>query len=282
VSPRFAKRLLYGALLLALVGGGLWLDAKRGESGLPALWAPLLATAITLASIRELLGLLEGAGCRLPRAPLLLASALLLLGKTWVEYHAMEPRAAWHSTTLAFVTIGVAALLLRDRDVTTGIARAGGAALVLLVTQLLSTLIDVVYDFGTGHLFALILATKAGDMGAYLAGKTLGRRKLIPHISPGKTVEGAIGGLAASLAVAGWLIVRAGEGRYTVGEALLVGALLFVAGHIGDLFESLWKRAAKVKDSGALLPEFGGALDLVDSLLFAIPAGYALLRLFAS
>ncbi|MSR46692.1 MAG: hypothetical protein EXS13_06465 [Planctomycetes bacterium] len=281
MSSRLGKRLLFGPLLIALVGGGLWLDAQRIAGGTPPLWSPLLATLIALASVKELLQLLAGTGCVLPRWPLLAVSASLLLAKTWVEYHGLEPRAAWHSATLAAATIFVAALLLRERDVSSGIARAGGAALVLLVTQLLSTLIDVVYDFGPFLLFALVISTKAGDMGAYLVGKSCGRHKLIPHVSPGKTVEGAIGGLAAAMAVACWLIGHFGGRNYHLFELLAVGALLFVAGHVGDLFESLWKRAAKVKDSGQLLPEFGGALDLVDSLLFAVPAGYALLRLFA-
>jgi CDP-diglyceride synthetase len=279
VDSRLAKRLLFGALLIALVGGALWVDHREVESGGRPIWSPLLAVAISLAALRELLDLLSRAGCLLPRTPMLLAGATFLLAKVVVEFEECEPRAAWLAAASAAVVTIVVALLLLDRDVEHGVLRSGGAALFILVAQLLSTLIDVVYDFGTGLLFALILSVKAGDMGAYLAGKSLGRVKLIPHVSPGKTVEGAIGGLIAALAMAWWLLERFGAGRFTVAERLAVGALLFVAGHVGDLFESLWKRAAKVKDSGRLLPEFGGALDLVDSLLFALPAGYAALRL---
>lgn len=279
MDSRFAKRLVFSVLLIVLVGGALRLDHGRGASGGLPIWSPLLAVAIALASLRELLDLLAKAGCLLPRLPLLAAGAALLLGKVAVELQSCEPRPAWHAALSTAVATFVAALLLRDRDVERGVLRAGGAALFLLVAQLLSTLLDIVYDFGTGLLFALILAAKAGDMGAYLAGKALGRTRLIPHVSPGKTIEGGVGGLLATMAVAWWLLERFGAGRFSGGERLAVGALLFVTGHVGDLFESLWKRAAKVKDSGQLLPEFGGALDLVDSLLFALPAGYAALRL---
>lgn len=282
MNSRFAKRLVFGALLIALVGGSLWLDSRRAAGGGVALWSPLLAVAIALSSVRELLALLASAGCRLPRFALLGSTAAVLLARVVVEHQGLEPRAAWNAAALAGAVIVVAASLLRDRDVDSGALRSGGAALVLLVTQLMATQIDVIFDLGTGLLFALLLATKAGDMGAYLAGKTLGRHKLIPHVSPGKTIEGAIGGLVAAIAMSWWLIGRFGDGRFSVGERVVVGVVLFVAGHVGDLFESLWKRAAKVKDSGHLLPEFGGALDLVDSLLLALPAGYALLRLFAA
>ncbi len=279
MDPRFAKRIVFSALLIALIGGALRLDQRCVETGGRPIWSPLLAVAIALASLRELLDLLAKAGCLLPRVPMLAAGAAFLLAKVTVELQGCEPRAAWHAASFTAVATFVAALLLLDRDVERGVLRAGGAALFLLVAQLLSTLLDIVYDFGTGLLFALILAAKAGDMGAYLTGKAFGRTRLIPHISPGKTVEGGVGGLLAAMAMAWWLLERFGSGRFCAGERLAVGALFFVAGHVGDLFESLWKRAAKVKDSGQLLPEFGGALDLVDSLLFALPAGYAALRL---
>ena len=279
MNSRFSKRLLFGTLLVVLIGGGLMLDAARGETGGRPLFAPLLATLFTLASVRELLALLSLGGCPLPRAPFLGAAALLLLGRAHLAFHQVERAGAWNDALFATVVVALSALLLIDRDVASGARRAGAAALVLLFTQLCATWIDIVYVLGSGPLFALVLGAKAGDIGAYLAGKSLGRRKLIPHISPGKTIEGAVGGLAAALLVTAWLLGHFAPGRFSPGERLAVGALLFVAGHVGDLIESLWKRAAGVKDSGRLLPEFGGALDLVDSLFLSVPAGYALLRL---
>ncbi len=279
MSARLAKRLGFGALLIALIGGGLWLDASRVAAGSRPLWAPLLATLFALVSVRELVTMLTGAGCPLPRAPLIGGAALLLLGRVHIAFHQLARAEAWNAALFVGVVIALAIVLLRDRDVASGARRAGGVALVLLFTQLSATMIDVVYELGSGPLFALVLGAKAGDMGAYLVGKSLGRHKLIPHISPGKTIEGALGGIVASLLVTVWLLGQFAPGRFSLGERLAVGLVLFVAGHVGDLFESMWKRAAGVKDSGRLLPEFGGALDLVDSLFLSVPAGYALLRL---
>jgi phosphatidate cytidylyltransferase len=114
------------------------------------------------------------------------------------------------------------------------------------------------------------------DTGAYLAGRALGRRELIPHISPSKTVEGLAGGvLAATLAAAlgTWLI------GLPIWHAVILGPLVALAAQAGDLAESLLKRAADRKESGYLIPGHGGMLDRLDSFLFAAPvlAGYALL-----
>ena len=113
----------------------------------------------------------------------------------------------------------------------------------------------------------------AGDISAYYVGSYLGRRKLSPAISPGKTVEGAMGGLAANL-LAGAI------GKYFFLPALAWGPVLVfavvagIAGQAGDLFESEMKRSSKIKDSGGLLPGHGGFLDRIDALLFASPVAY--------
>ncbi len=114
-----------------------------------------------------------------------------------------------------------------------------------------------------------------GDTGALYAGSLLGRHKLCPAVSPKKTIEGAIGGLASNLVFA-WifklLIFNDINGLTCTVFALLVGAV----GQIGDLFESEFKRAAGVKDSGTLLPGHGGFLDRLDALILAAPAAYLL------
>lgn len=116
---------------------------------------------------------------------------------------------------------------------------------------------------------ALLMAQWAGDIAAMIVGKRFGRRKLAPLLSPGKTVEGAVGNVAASVAVAAlaaWLL----------GWPWSLGAILGIAtgvmGQVGDLFESALKRKAGVKDSGSLLPGHGGLLDRIDSLLFSAMA----------
>jgi len=130
----------------------------------------------------------------------------------------------------------------------------------------------------------LVVVTKFTDIGAYLVGSTLGRHKMIPRISPKKTWEGTAGGIA--FAVASSLIFGhfmraelAGAGLNAV-HATILGLLLGVAAVVGDLAESLIKREAGVKDSGIWLPGHGGALDLVDSLLFTAPLLFIYLRLF--
>jgi len=128
-----------------------------------------------------------------------------------------------------------------------------------------------------------ILLTWASDTGAYAVGRKLGRHKLIPSVSPGKTVEGAIGGLAASMLIA-WLYTRfvlhpatSLDFRWHPLGALFFGALVSVAAQLGDIAESLLKREAGAKDSSHLIPGHGGVLDRLDSLLFVMPISYVVL-----
>ena len=134
---------------------------------------------------------------------------------------------------------------------------------------------------GTALLFLPVVLTWASDTGAYFVGRAIGRRKLIPAVSPGKTVEGAIGGLVASV-LATWLYVAfvlrpVGHLSLTPSGMVIFGVLLSAAAQLGDLAESLFKREAGVKDSSRLIPGHGGVLDRVDSLLFALPVAYFLL-----
>lgn len=113
----------------------------------------------------------------------------------------------------------------------------------------------------------------AGDIGALYAGTYLGRHKLCPSVSPGKTIEGSLGGLAGNVVV-GAAIKLIFFPRLLWGESILFFLILGVVGQIGDLYESEFKRAAGVKDSGVILPGHGGLLDRIDALLFALPVAY--------
>ena len=114
----------------------------------------------------------------------------------------------------------------------------------------------------------LVLAcTIMADTLAFFVGKAIGRHKMAPHISPGKTVEGAIGGLVGSIIAA--LVVRIYSPWLPTKDALVLGLVVGVVGQWGDLFESTFKRDFRVKDSGKILPGHGGILDRFDSLLFA-------------
>jgi phosphatidate cytidylyltransferase len=127
-----------------------------------------------------------------------------------------------------------------------------------------------------------LLVTWASDTGAYAAGRTLGRHKLIPLVSPGKTVEGAIGGLVASVIVA-WAFgngvlrpaAQLGFKWYPWG-IIAFGVAISVAAQVGDLAESLLKREAGAKDSSRILPGHGGILDRLDSLFFVLPVSFLL------
>lgn len=118
-------------------------------------------------------------------------------------------------------------------------------------------------------LLFLFLVNWAGDIFAYLVGRGFGRVLLFPHISPKKTLEGSLGGLAGSLAVA-WGLTLWWK-TLDVGTALVLAAILAVAGQAGDLVESALKRSADLKDSASFLPGHGGLLDRVDSLIFGAP-----------
>lgn len=134
---------------------------------------------------------------------------------------------------------------------------------------------------GTATLMLPVLCTWASDIGAYAAGRTLGRRKLIPSVSPGKTLEGAIGALVAAgllAAVYEVLVLKPyAQLGFRPGVAVAFGVLVSVVAQLGDLVESLLKRDAGVKDSSQLIPGHGGVLDRVDSLLFVLPVAYLLL-----
>jgi phosphatidate cytidylyltransferase len=166
-------------------------------------------------------------------------------------------------------------------------ALAGGEELRAGVLRAAWTLLGVVYaggllgygsllrasSDGRGLIFFVACTTWAGDIGAYYVGSRLGRRPLAPRISPKKTVEGALGGIAATVLVAA--LGSAGIWpRLPVMTAIWVGAVLALVGMLGDLAESAVKRAAGVKDSGRIIPGHGGVLDRLDSVIFGCPVLY--------
>lgn len=123
----------------------------------------------------------------------------------------------------------------------------------------------------------LLFVTKSGDIGAYFIGKAFGRHQLIPRISPKKSIEGTIGGFIVSFTMA--ILFKGFLPSVSTVHIFVLGLLLGLLSQVGDLSESLIKRDCKVKDSGTLFPGLGGALDLIDSLLFTAPIFYFYLRL---
>lgn len=243
------------AILAALGAGELFRIARaRGVAPLETLGIPLagLLPIAVVAAHRGLLG-------NLPTW--IAVSVLAVLGASiWARGVAGGPLAAVAVTVFGVLyTGGMLSFGYAIRYHPYAVGRAAGTALVL---------------------FPLVL-TWTSDTGAFFAGRTFGRRKLIPAVSPAKTVEGALGGLLLSMLVA-WVYAafvlapyaRLGMRPYL---ALAFGAAVSAAAQIGDLAESLIKREAGVKDSSRLLPGHGGILDRFDSLFFVLPIAYLLL-----
>jgi phosphatidate cytidylyltransferase len=193
-------------------------------------------------------------------------AAMLLFAA--VGFTRADPRAGFMTWAITSFGVAYVGLLLPTIVLVAHLAPSGGSA---------NTPVGV-FGIGSGAAWALLLVLVVWgyDTGAYLVGRSLGRRRLLDHISPSKTVEGLAGGLV--LATLG-----AGVGAALVGlepwHPLIIGPVVGLAAQAGDMAESMLKRAADRKESGFIVPGHGGILDRIDSFLFAAPvlAGYAVL-----
>ncbi|MCE5302113.1 MAG: phosphatidate cytidylyltransferase [Planctomycetaceae bacterium] len=274
-------RLLLGTLLIAALVGLCWLDAR---SGLPGAWLmPVALTAAVLAT-REVLDLAERAQLHPLRWTVYGGNVLAVLG-SWLSMLGAVHGCAAGGVGVS-LGLGAAVLLVflgelfRYRQPGGNTANlAAGVFAVVYVGVMLSFAIQL-RGYGLGALAAWIVVVKMGDTGAYFTGRLLGRHKLAPRISPGKTAEGAIGALAWSCFGA-WLVIRV-LGPWIGHNSptgpwwgwLLFGLLVGTVGLLGDLAESLLKRDVGVKDSSTWLPGFGGVLDILDSLLLSAPVAW--------
>jgi phosphatidate cytidylyltransferase len=150
-----------------------------------------------------------------------------------------------------------------------------GSHLIMLREYPFSMNLD--YGLGASFVFLAFILTWAGDTGAYIVGSIVGKRPLIPRISKNKTREGSVGGLVFSIAAA--IIAKETFASYLLlWHALVLGLLAGIVGQLGDLFESLIKRDANMKDASEMIPGHGGVLDRFDSLLFTSPLIYYFVR----
>lgn len=192
------------------------------------------------------------------------------------------------SLLILFLALSLLAFFKKRENPLANIAITGFG--ILYLTLPLTTIIAINYFFhsngaqdGRFWLIYLLAVTKSTDTGAYFIGKLFGKRKLAPHISPKKTVEGAIGGLGFAL-LASYLLYFIAKLfatppiELTFWESTWLGLTISVVAQFGDLAESLLKRDADVKDSSGL-PGLGGFLDIVDSLVFTAPLLYLFLKL---
>jgi len=147
---------------------------------------------------------------------------------------------------------------------------------ILYVSWLFSFMIKLrLLPYGPALLGALILITKVSDVGAYLIGSKFGKHKLIPNISPNKTIEGTVGGVIFGiLAALGSASFLPNLREFNYFNLVIIGFALSIIGLLGDLSESLIKRGCLAKDSSGVIPGIGGVMDLIDSLLFTAPVFY--------
>ena len=236
---------------------------------------PLDDVGIALAGVLPLAVHASYLGVFTVRAPLVAVGALALCAATiWLRGVEGKPMGAAASTIFGIVyTAGMLSFgyALRYHDSVMGYDAVGAAHLA-----------GIAIPPGGVLLIFPMLVTWASDTGAFFVGRTIGGRKLIPSVSPGKTMSGAIGGLAASILVAyayaRFVLAPTAHLGLTPWGALIFGMAISVAAQTGDLFESLIKREAGAKDSSHIIPGHGGILDRFDSLIFVLPVAYVLLR----
>jgi phosphatidate cytidylyltransferase len=234
-----------------------------------------LVTVVAMLALYELYVM----GLPAVRGPERLAATVA--GAALVPLFSLAPH-PWGLGGLALAVILLAMVfLLRFRDLTTVTCHFGLVLFGFLYLPLLLAHLVLLRSLphGTEWVFLVLLVVMAGDSCAYFLGVSFGRKRLYPAISPNKSVEGAFGGLAGS--VAGALIAKLWFLPQLTGfDVVLLGLVLGAGGQLGDLVVSMLKRSFGVKDSGTMIPGHGGLRDRLDSLLFVFPPGwyYALLR----
>jgi len=267
VPPGFwgnlARRVVTALVVLPVILAALFVG--------PPLLVVILTAVVLAQGLRELFALLETRGLRPMRLTGLLLAAVIFLEQT---YPAWSGAPIWPALgMLLFV-----ATLRRKGDLAQAVP---SAAATLLAATYLGALGGAIAGLrllepqaeGAWRVALLLAVIIFADTSAFFVGHAVGRHRLAPRVSPSKTVEGAFGALAGG--VVGALVVRwAGFSGLSVTAAVVLGAGVAAMGIVGDLFESLLKRWAGVKDSGGLFPGHGGVLDRLDGLLFGAPVLY--------
>ena len=248
------------------------------------LWTPPWATAALAAVVAalgaaELADLTAKAGAALPKVFVAIAASTLTLA--FVLHERRVPGADEDSlgaVLLALLVVaGTVTLALGPPDRST-LTRASAMVMAPIYVGLpLGAIVWVRWVCGAGATLWLLGTIVVSDSAQYYTGRAFGRRKLAPAVSPAKTVEGAIGGLAAA-AVSGFFLGPRVLPELSPTVAAAIAVVLALFGIAGDLFESLLKRGVGAKDSSSLIPGHGGVLDRIDAQLFAAPVFFLFLR----
>lgn len=285
----------------------LWLDQILDLTRAPLWWPPAITDAdgtlgpclamlvlgliIVPMAAREMGRMFHANNVEASRRWMAIAAAAGLVVMAAVPTKAGPVQAvALVATVGTIVLVGSLVWHIRDRRLDGATAAVGAAMFAFVYLGLMFGLLLAIRREHSAWVVAGIIAiTKSCDIGAYFTGKAIGKHKLIPWLSPGKSWEGLIGGIfvAAGVAMGALWLYRQTWGTVGIGQAsyayaALLGAVLAVTGQIGDLTESVFKRDAGVKDSGRTLPGFGGVLDVLDSILLTAPVAYWLLHLAAA
>lgn len=261
-------RILSGAALVVLSVAVVWYA--------PAWLFLSIALLLVVLACHEYAGLARAGGIQIPAAASAVAAAL-----TCASF-AREPFGTAVSIPLdlvlmtAFVAVGALSLASWDGGHTGLATMAAGLMPSLYVGLPVGAMLAVRERGGPAPLFLLMLTVILSDSAQYFVGRAFGRRPLAPRVSPKKTVEGAYGGLLFGTL----LLVMVGAWWLPSVPAplrVLLGVTVVALGIAGDLFESMLKRSAGVKDSSTLIPGHGGVLDRIDALLFTAPVYYIVL-----
>jgi phosphatidate cytidylyltransferase len=266
-------------VVLAIAGGGIGIGILVVVlAALAAGEAERLVAATGRPVVRN--GVVAGALVLVGAAALPAILGSLLLGEQPAAVELAARVAAVDGVALVgVVAVGLAMVAFARRDPAEGYAAWSSTAFAALYVGLLGSVAVLTTSWTGGPaeeglwperrwILVLLAGVWSFDTGAYLVGRAIGRRPFLPWISPKKTLEGVLGGLAVATLVVAIVLGISGSSPL---EALVLGPLLGIVAQSGDLAESLLKRAAGAKDSGTLLPGHGGILDRVDSILFAAP-----------
>lgn len=293
-------RLITGPILIVVLMGVIWLDSWVDTIDLSDGWSEALGglehpprgvvlflmTLLVLAPLAaiELSRVVEANGIR-TRAWLMVVAVMAGLVLSYVIPDTTPAIQTFALVSTGLVLVFVAALLTFSQQQTVqGVLAAAGAVVFAMVYLglMLGFLLALRREHSAWLIVGVIAVTKSCDSGAYFTGRAIGKRKLIPWLSPGKTWEGLVGGVISSIAVGvllAWvsaaLLPEADHVPLWVGAAC--GAVFAVVGQFGDLTMSLFKRGGGLKDSSTILPGLGGVLDVLDSPLMVAPVAFWML-----
>ncbi len=285
----FWRRLLSSVILWAVVIGALFSGNKVIEDYLFL----LLMMTIAGFGLNEFYGLVEKRQMvcfkvlGILGGIVMMASTFVYLSGNFVAPRTPAQANSYETNILIIFVLGLCVRQFVSRSNTMGILAISTTLFGLMYVPWLLNFVQKInyYPFedhrsGSYYIVYFIAITKFSDLGAYVIGSLIGKHKMIPRISPGKTWEGFGGAVVVSTLVSVGFAYFAGsllEGM-TLKHAVVLGVLLSTAAVIGDLIESIFKREAGVKDSGRFFPGIGGMLDLLDSILFNAPLMYLYLR----